>query len=171
MTRNEGRKQLGAVMGVAVLLAVVALPLVHAHRNARAAQSTAKSAAQSKVQQVPAYHSAPPKGTLPATLPASGFADPLTKKAYAVAAKLKPVLYQLPCYCHCDQAAGHTSLLSCYRDLHGSECEICKKEVFYAYEQSRRGKTAPQIRAGIIRGEWQKVDLAKYAPPLVSGRQ
>ena len=159
MTRNEGRKQLGAVMGVAVLLAVVALPLVRAQQVA------------SRAQGVPAYHSAAPKGALPSTLPASGFADPLTKKAYAVAAKLKPVLYQLPCYCHCDQAAGHTSLLSCYRDLHGSECEICKKEVFYAYEQNRRGKAAPQIRAGIIRGEWQKVDLSKYAPPLVSGKQ
>jgi hypothetical protein len=157
------------LFGVTIFVVVWAatLPLVRAHQNPAAA----KSAAQAKVEEVPAYHSTLPKGALPATLPASGFADPLTKKAYAVAAKLKPVLYQLPCYCHCDQAAGHTSLLSCYRDLHGSECEICKKEVFYAYEQNRRGKTAPQIRAGIIRGEWQKVDLSKYAPPLVSGRQ
>ncbi|HLW43523.1 MAG TPA: CYCXC family (seleno)protein [Candidatus Acidoferrales bacterium] len=161
------------LFGVAIFVAVWAatLPLARAHRNARATQSTAKSAAQSTLQQVPAYHAAAPKGALPSTLSASRFTDPLTKKAYAAAAKLKPVLYQLPCYCHCDQAAGHTSLLSCYRDLHGSECEICKKEVFYAYEQNRRGKTAPQIRAGIIRGEWQKVDLSKYAPPLVSGKQ
>jgi len=166
-------KRMALLFGLAIFVAVSAgtLPLVRAHRNATAAQSTAKSAVQAKAAQVPAYHSAAPKGALPSTLPASGFADPLTKKAYAVAAKLKPVLYQLPCYCHCDQAAGHTSLLSCYRDLHGSECEICKKEVFYAYEQNRRGKTAPQIRAGINRGEWQKVDLSKYAPPLVPGKQ
>ena len=158
MTRNEGRKRLG----VAVLLAmaaVVALPLMRAQQVA------------SRAQDIPAYHSAAPKGALPSTLAAETFTDPLTKKAYAYAAKIKPVLYQLPCYCRCDQAVGHTSLLSCYRDQHGAECEICKKELFYAYEQNRRGKTAPQIRAGIIRGEWQRVDLAKYAPPLVSGKQ
>ena len=159
MTRNEGIKQLGAVMGVAVLLAVVALPVTRAQQVA------------SRTQDIPAYHSAAPKGALPSTLSAQTFTDPLTKKAYAYAAKMKRVLYQLPCYCHCDQAVGHTSLLSCYRDQHGAECETCKKELFYAYEQNRRGKTAPQIREGIVRGEWQKVDLGKYAPPLVSGRQ
>ena len=157
MTRNDGIKQLGAVMGVFVLLAVVALPVMRARQVA------------SRAQDIPAYHSTAPKGALPPVLPAQNFSDPLTKKAYAYAAKIKPVLYQLPCYCHCDQAVGHTSLLSCYRDQHGAECETCKKELFYAYEQNHRGKTAPQIRAGIIRGEWQKVDLAKYAPPLVSG--
>src|SRR6185437_15365824 len=104
-------KKTALVFGVAIFVAVSAatLPLARAHRNAPEIEARAKSAVQAKVEQVPAYHSAPPKGALPATLPASGFADPLTKKAYSVAAKLKPVLYQLPCYCHCDQAAGHTS--------------------------------------------------------------
>ncbi len=39
-------------------------------------------------------------------------------------------------------------------------------EDFYSYEQSRKGKTAAQIRAGIIKGEWQSVDAAKYQQPL-----
>ena len=159
MTKSDGKKNVGMVTGAAVLLAVsvAMLPSIRAQQTAPAAQD------------IPAYHSAAPKGALPATLPASGFADPLTKKAYAVAARIKPVLYQLPCYCHCDRAAGHTSLLSCYGDMHGSECEICKKEVFYAYEQNRKGKTAAQIRAGIVHGDWQKVELSKYAAPLASG--
>lgn len=166
-------KKAALLVGVAIFVVVstATLPLARAHRHASALGARAKSARQSTVQQVPAYHSAAPKGALTSTLPEQTFTDPLTKKAYAYAAKIKPVLYQLPCYCRCDQAVGHTSLLSCYRDQHGAECEICKKELFYAYEQNRHGKTAPQIRAGIIRGEWQKVDLAKYAPPLVSGRQ
>jgi len=37
------------------------------------------------------------------------------------------------------------------------------KEAFYSYEQTRKGKTPSQIREGIIRGDWQKVDTAKYA--------
>ena len=116
-------------------------------------------------QPIPAYHASPPKGPLPTTLPVKDFADPLTRRAYAIAAKIKPVLYQLPCYCRCDVAAGHTSLLSCYHGLHGSECEICKMELFYAYEETRKGKTPAQIRAGIIHGGWEKVDLAKWTPP------
>ncbi|MGH9710629.1 MAG: CYCXC family (seleno)protein, partial [Candidatus Acidiferrales bacterium] len=151
MKTGDGRKNCGMMMGAAVLLAlsVAAVPLMRAQQ---AAPTT---------RDIPAYHSAAPKGALPATLPANSFSDPLTKKAYGVAAKLKPVLYQLPCYCRCDRAAGHTSLLSCYGDMHGSECEICKKEVFYAYEQSRKGRTARQIRTGIIHGDWGKVDLSR----------
>src|SRR5487761_1380014 len=116
-------------------------------------------------QPIPAYHASPPKGPLPTTLPVKDFADPLTRRAYAIAAKIKTVLYQLPCYCRCDVAAGHTSLLSCYHGLHGSECEICKMELFYAYEETRKGKTPAQIRAGIIHRGWEKVDLAKWTPP------
>jgi hypothetical protein len=37
------------------------------------------------------------------------------------------------------------------------------KELFYTYEQHKAGKTAAQIRAGIIRGEWEKVDLQAAA--------
>jgi hypothetical protein len=169
---EEKMKKTALLFGVTIFVAfsMATLPLARAYRNAFAI-AKAKSARQSTVQQVPAYHSTAPKGALPPVLAAESFTDPLTKKAYAYAAKMKPVLYQLPCYCHCDQAVGHTSLLSCYRDKHGAECETCKKELFYTYEQGRRGKTAPQIREGIVRGEWQKVDLGKYAPPLVSGKQ
>lgn len=146
------RKHFWAIGAAAISLALLAaLPLVHAQ------QLPSPSAP------IPAYHSAPPKGALPATLPARDFSNPVTKKAYAFAAKIKPVLCQLPCYCYCDRALGHTSLLSCYTGLHGSECDVCQKELFYAYEESRRGKNARQIRAGIIRGDWQKVHLAKYA--------
>jgi hypothetical protein len=40
------------------------------------------------------------------------------------------------------------------------------REDLYAYEQTRKGKTPTQIRAGIERGEWEKVDLTKYKSPL-----
>jgi hypothetical protein len=37
------------------------------------------------------------------------------------------------------------------------------KEAICAYEQTKKGRTPVQIRAGIERGEWQDVDLEKAA--------
>jgi hypothetical protein len=39
-------------------------------------------------------------------------------------------------------------------------------EDFYTFEQLGKGKTAAQIRAAIIRGEWKSLDAAKYQKPL-----
>ena len=115
---------------------------------------------------VPAYHTTPPKGRLAPTLPPSDFPNaPETQRAYAAAAKIKPILYQMPCYCHCDKEVGHTSLLSCYQDRHASICSTCKMELYYAYIESRKGMTALEIRAGIMRGDWQKVDMSGWSAP------
>lgn len=120
----------------------------------------------SATEQVPAYHAQAPKGELPDTMDPGLFTDPVVQNAYAVAAKVKRVLYQQPCYCHCDRSQGHKSLLDCFASKHGSGCGTCIYEDFYAYEQSSKGKSAAQIRAGIIKGEWNKVDAAKYQRPL-----
>ena len=37
------------------------------------------------------------------------------------------------------------------------------KEAFYAYGMSGQNKTPAQIRYGIIRGEWEKIDLETAA--------
>jgi hypothetical protein len=120
----------------------------------------------------PAFHPEAPKDALPPTLPASIYTDKLIFNAYAVAARVNKVLYQQPCYCHCDRSQGHGSLLDCFASRHGSGCDICQREALYSYEQTRKGKTPAQIREGIIRGDWQKVDLAKYQkdylPPVVA---
>jgi hypothetical protein len=115
---------------------------------------------------VPAYHAHAPQGALPATMSPEFFSDPIVQNAYTVAARIKKRLYQQPCYCHCDRSQGHGSLLDCFASKHGSGCNICIREDLYAYEQSRKGKTAAQIRAGIIKGEWQSVDATKYQQPL-----
>jgi hypothetical protein len=115
---------------------------------------------------IPPYHETVPKGSLGKTLPPSTFPnDPVTERAYAIAAKIKPILYQMPCYCHCDQELGHSSLLNCYQDRHASICGTCKMELYYAYEQHRKGKSTKQIRDGIIRGEWESVDMSKWSAP------
>ncbi len=119
---------------------------------------------------VPAYHKAPPAKTekLPPVLPAPerwgpSFQHPVQVRAYEVAEKIPKVLYQQPCYCHCDRSVGHTSLHSCFESAHGAHCDTCMKEAFYAYQMSRQKKTPAQIREGIIRGDWEKIDLEKVA--------
>jgi len=119
---------------------------------------------------VPAFHSNPPTSELPPTMEPSIFTDKLVFNAYVVAGRVKKVLYEQPCYCHCDRSNGHGSLLDCFVSRHGSGCDICQKEAFYSYEQTRRGKTPAQIREGIMHREWEKVNVAKYEkeylPPL-----
>ena len=119
---------------------------------------------------VPAFHSEVPKGPLPATLSPSQFTEIIVQNAYALAARVRRVLYQQPCYCHCDRSQGHESLLDCFAGKHAAECGVCIREGLYAYEQSRKGKTAAQIRDGIEKGEWQQLDLTKYQTPLPAAK-
>jgi Protein of unknown function with PCYCGC motif len=86
---------------------------------------------------------------------------PYQTHAYELAAKIPKVLYQQPCYCHCDRSMGHNSLHSCFSGTHGAECGTCLKELYYTYSMHKQGKTAQQIRAGIIKGDWKTIDLEK----------
>src|SRR5712671_4240753 len=79
-------------------------------------------------QGVPSYHAYALKPPIPATMDPKLFPDALNRNVYALAAKIKPALYQQPCYCYCDRHVGHKSLLDCYLNAHGSECDICQKE-------------------------------------------
>jgi len=117
---------------------------------------------------VPAYHpSAPLKvSALPlilsgAKLTGENFRYPWQAHVYEQVGKISSVAYQLPCNCRCDRALGHTSLRSCFEGLHGTECSTCAKEGFYAYQQTKLGKTPAQIRAAIARHEYESIDLEK----------
>ena len=92
----------------------------------------------------------------------------LERGLYALAAKVKSVLYQQPCYCQCDKEMGHTSLLSCYTDRHASVCALCQKEAVLAYTETKKGKTPAQIRKEIIDGKWKDVDLSEYETSAAS---
>jgi hypothetical protein len=118
---------------------------------------------------IPAYNAGPPaKG---AKLPAILTPDQLWGQdaenryqthAYELAAKIPTVLHQQPCYCYCDRI-GHNSLHSCFEGTHGARCSTCLKELYYSYRQHKAGKTATQIRAGIIKGDWKTIDLEAAA--------
>ena len=131
---------------------------------------TAASYAQwsNPADDIPAYHpSAPLKITaLPPILSGQkltgeNFRYPWQVHVYQKVAMISSLVYQLPCNCRCDRALGHTSLRSCFEGLHGTECSTCAQEGFYAFEQTKLGKTPAEIRAGIARHEYEKIDLDK----------
>ncbi|MZG29200.1 MAG: hypothetical protein F3741_00080 [Nitrospinae bacterium] len=66
-------------------------------------------------------------------------------KAYRIAAEIPKVIDSLFCYCYCKKNHGHKTLLTCYTNRHGSKCDICLGEVFYAYELYNQGKTLDEI--------------------------
>jgi hypothetical protein len=94
-------------------------------------------------------------------LAGENFRYPWQVHVYQDAAKVSTVLYQLPCNCRCDRALGHTSLRSCFEGVHGTECSTCAKEGFFAYQQTKLGKTPVQIRAAIERKEYESIDLER----------
>lgn len=153
-------KIIGATALVALAAGLVLLPQV------AGSQSAANAKQEPAAESVPAYHNAPPTGALPETLSPALFNDTLAQNAFTIAARIKKVLYQQPCYCHCDRSQGHTSLLDCFTGRHAAVCGTCEREDFYAYEQTQKGKTPAQIRDGIERGEWEKLDVTKYQSPL-----
>jgi hypothetical protein len=113
---------------------------------------------------VPAFNAGPPaKGTkLPPILGkdqlwGADAQSPYQTHAYDLAAEIPTVLHQQPCYCYCDRM-GHNSLHSCFESTHGARCATCLKEVYYSYQQHKNGRTAAQIRQGIIKGEWKQID-------------
>ncbi len=120
------------------------------------------------IDDVPAFNSTAPTKSMPPILTGTQLTGPYFSHAYQVtvykmAAKIPGVLWQQPCYCRCDREMGHTSLESCFSGTHGAACATCMKEGMYAYQQTKLGHTPAQIRMGIERGDWMKLDLDKAA--------
>ena len=118
-------------------------------------------------QGVPAYHAAAPAhgNKLPPILSGSQLSGPMfqypwQKAVYVAAAKVPQVIYQLPCYCHCDQNMGHASLHSCFEGMHGAECSTCAKEGYFAYQMTLKGESVEKIRAQIMAQEFESIDLS-----------
>jgi hypothetical protein len=86
----------------------------------------------------------------PGTLDPNQFVGPV-REAYKYAGHNPALLAQLHCYCGCDKAEGHQSLLDCYRGMHASACEICTGEVLLAKRMADQGSPVDQIRDAIRR--------------------
>jgi len=120
------------------------------------------------VDDIPAYHPFPPANVaaLKPVLHGKQLTGPYFHYGWQVvvykeAAKIPGVLYQLPCFCRCDRALGHTSLLSCYQGTHAAICSTCAKEGAFAYEMTMQGWTPKQIREAIEHKAYEKIDLKK----------
>jgi hypothetical protein len=158
------RKTLMAAAILGFALAGYGIGFVAAQEAAEHAGHQAPAGGDAAKPYVPAYHAEAPTGDLPATIDPATFPEALNQNVYKLASnpKLKKILYQQPCYCGCDKNNGHTSLLDCYVDHHASVCDVCRKEGVYSYQEMKKGKSAAQIRQGIMAGKWKDVDLTPY---------
>ena len=84
------------------------------------------------------------------TLDPGQFVGPV-REAYKFAQQNPALLAELHCYCGCDKAEGHQSLLDCYRGMHGASCEICTGEALMAKRMSEQGSPVDQIRGALRR--------------------
>ena len=151
-------------LGLALVLVLGACsqPAAPAHggTDAHAGHSAAASPQAKATPRIPDHFaSAEAAKPLTPTLDPKQFSVPYIAKSYQLAKEIPEVLAQQPCYCYCDTGFGHKSLLDCHKDNHSAECLVCVKEALLTGQLHKAGKSAAEIRAAIIRGEWQQVSL------------
>src|SRR5215831_4288673 len=74
------------------------------------------------------------------------FQDPKARAAYQVAKDIPEVLEQLPCFCRCMMNFGHKNNLFCFKDQHGSACDICQDIALDARKMHDEGLSITQIQ-------------------------
>ncbi len=139
-----------------VILLAAAIPLV-SDSVLRAGQQVATD------RENHSFHNSLPSRPLPPTLdPVEFTQNRAAFVAHSLAARIKPTLYQVPCYCGCDRELGHRSLLDCFTGRHGVFCHTCQKEVVFCYLQHRKGRTAAQMRTELKKGRPSTLAFNKY---------
>jgi hypothetical protein len=86
------------------------------------------------------------------------FSDEKARAAYQTAKDIPDVLEQLPCFCGCLKEFGHKNNLFCFKDQHGSACEICQDIALDARKMHDQGMPIAQIQDNI------KAKYSKYQP-------
>lgn len=132
MRRNETRRDLTIIVAV-IVVCVAGYAVVSAYRAGGSAG-------------IASAESAPPATENQSlTLDPKLFAGPV-RQAYQVAHDHPALLAQMHCYCGCDRTNNHKNLLDCFRDRHGSSCEICVGEAIEASQLAKQGAAVEQIR-------------------------
>ena len=86
------------------------------------------------------------------------FTDEKARAAYQTAKDIPDVLEQLPCFCGCMMNMGHKNNLFCFKDQHGSACEICQDIALDARKMHDQGLPIAQIQENI------RAKYARYQP-------
>jgi len=86
------------------------------------------------------------------------FADQKAHAAYQTAKDIPEVLEQLPCFCGCMMNMGHKNNLFCFKDQHGSACEICQDIALDARKMHDEGLPIARIQENI------RAKYARYQP-------
>jgi len=86
------------------------------------------------------------------------FADQKARAAYQTARDIPEVLEQLPCFCGCMMNMGHKNNLFCFKDQHGSACEICEDIALDARKMHDEGLPIARIQENI------RAKYARYQP-------
>lgn len=87
------------------------------HRTANPA--VAPTAPASSQSAVPPYHEGAEAARAQVLSPDNFKDSPAIAQVYRIAARIREVLVQQPCYCHCERM-GHGSLLDCFASDHGA---------------------------------------------------
>ena len=74
---------------------------------------------------------------------------PNAVESYQIARQIPAVLDGMRCFCACKATLGHRSLLSCFEDDHGAQCEVCQDEALIAADVGRRGGTLEDARRAV----------------------
>jgi hypothetical protein len=77
------------------------------------------------------------------------FTDPKARAAYQTAKDIPEVLEELPCFCGCMMNMGHKNNLFCFKDQHGSACEICEDIALDARKMHDEGLPIAKIQENI----------------------
>ncbi len=67
-------------------------------------------------------------------------ADPRIADVYEKVKSVAERLDRMYCYCHCHEAMGHRSLLTCFQGDHAAECGICLREGYQAWVDWKQGR-------------------------------
>ena len=77
------------------------------------------------------------------------FTDAKARAAYQTAKDIPEVLEQLPCFCGCMMNMGHKNNLFCFKDQHGSGCDLCEDIALDARKMHDEGMPIAQIQENI----------------------
>jgi hypothetical protein len=92
---------------------------------------------------------ATPRNPRPETLNPNTFADPEVRDAYQAAKDAPEVLEHLACYCGCFREANHRNNLDCFKDMHGTQCALCRAIAIEGRRERGQGIPIEQIKHNV----------------------